>query len=69
MSSATIKSKQSGGLNSFLKKKDPNLDSLKAKYFGDEALKSSKSAYKPSDTQFSHYTDVEKFIEQQERKK
>lgn len=69
MSSATIKSKQSGGLNSFLKKKDPNLDSLKEKYFAQGASQSSKSAYKPADTQFSHYTDVENFIEQQSRKK
>ena len=70
MPSSTIKSKQSGGLNAFLKEKDPNLDSLKEKYFGDEkAGHSSKSAYRPSDTQFSHYTDVEDFIEKQQRKK
>ena len=30
---ATIKSKESGGVNAFLKKKDPNLDKLKDQYF------------------------------------
>ena len=47
----TMKSKQSGGLAAFLKKKDPNLDSLKDKYFKDggssEATTNSRSAYKP----------------------
>ena len=47
----TLKSKQSGGLAAFLKKKDPNLDSLKDKYFkdggGGEATTNSRSAYKP----------------------
>ncbi len=48
MPSATIKSKQSGGLSAFLKKKDPNLEALKDKYFEND--KKVKSAYKPSDT-------------------
>ena len=64
MPSATIKSKQSGGLNAFLKKKDPNLDMLKEQYFGDGQQKNTqKSAYRPADVQFKHYTDVEDFIE------
>ena len=50
MPSSIMKSKESGGLSAFLKKKDPNLESLKTKYFEDESLKSSKSAYRPSDT-------------------
>ena len=65
MPSATIKSKESGGLNAFLKKKDPNLENLKEKYFDDAAGKNSKSAYRPADTQFKNYTDVEDFIEKQ----
>lgn len=73
MGVSTIKSKESGGLAAFLKKKDPNLESLKDQYFKNDessALKSqNKSAYKPSDTQFTHYTDVENFIEKQVRKK
>jgi len=30
---STMKSKESGGLAAFMKKKDPNLDALKEKYF------------------------------------
>ena len=47
----TMKSKQSGGLAAFLKKKDPNLDSLKDKYFKDggssDVTTNTKSAYRP----------------------
>ena len=67
MASSTIKSKQSGGLNAFLKKKDPTLDALKEKYF-DSDSGNNKSAYKPSDTQFSHYSKVEDYIEKQQRR-
>ena len=63
MPSSIMKSKESGGLSAFLKKKDPNLESLKTKYFEDESLKSSKSAYRPSDTQSKNYADVEDFID------
>ena len=66
MPSTTMKSKKSGGLNAFLKKKDPNLDKLKEQYFDKDSNQAdSKSAYKPADTQFSHYTQVEDFIEKQ----
>lgn len=63
MPTATIKSKESSGLNAFLKKKDPELEKLKQKYMGDAEAATSKSAYKPSDTQFTHYSDVENYIE------
>lgn len=69
---STIKSKESGGLNAFLKKKDPNLDKLKDKYFSESDSTNAArqgSAYRPRDTQFSHYSDVEDFIEKQARKK
>lgn len=59
---STIKSKESGGLNAFMKKKDPNMERLKEQYF-DSGKTKTKSAYKPSDTQFTHYTEVENFIE------
>ena len=64
MPTSVIKSKESSGVKAFLKKKDPNLDSLKEKYFkSDATTMEKKSAYKPSDTQFKHYTDVENYIE------
>ena len=62
-----IKSKQSGGMNQFLKKKDPTIEKLKEQYF-EGAEKDSKSAYKPSNVQFKHFEDVEDFIEKQGRR-
>ena len=49
----TIKaSKKAGaGLKDFLNRKDPNLETLKKQYF-DKGESATKSAYKPSDTQF-----------------
>ena len=60
---STIKSKQSGGMSAFLKKKDPNLEKLKSDYFDRDKTQSSASSYKPTDTQFSHFSEVEDFIE------
>ena len=49
-------------MNAFLKKRDPNIERLKEQYF-ESGDKNTKSAYKPSDTQFSHFSEVENFIE------
>ena len=51
MPTTVIKSKESSGVKAFLKKKDPNLDNLKEKYFkSDATAMERKSSYKPSDT-------------------
>ena len=51
MPTTVIKSKESSGVKAFLKKKDPNLDNLKEKYFkSDATAMEKKSSYKPSDT-------------------
>ena len=55
-------------MHAFLKQKDPQLDRLKQRYF-EEASSHPKSAYKPSDTRFSHYSDVEEFIAKEQRRK
>ena len=64
-----IKSKESSGLKAFLKKKDPNLDKLKDRYFKGDNVENEKhrfkSAYKPSDTQFSAPQDMERYVAQQ----
>ena len=51
MPTTVLKSQQSSGVKAFLKKEDPNLKSLKEKYFkSDATAMEKKSAYKPSDT-------------------
>jgi hypothetical protein len=61
-----MKSKESSGMSSFLKRKDPNLDALKSQYFT-QPEENTKSAFKKPDKKFTHWSDVESYIDKRRR--
>ena len=63
-----MKSKESSGMASFLKREDPQLSSLKRKYFDSDLQQNKHSAFKPGKEEVKHWSDVETLIERQKRR-
>ncbi len=61
-----MKSKESSGMSSFLKRKDPNLEALKSQYFT-QPEDNTKSAFKKPEKKFGHWSDVESYIDKRRR--
>lgn len=63
-----IKSKQSSGMNSFLKTPNPNLNDLKKQYF-EQQKKNVNSAFEAPKQEFKHWSDIERYIDKQKRQR